>query len=48
MAIVYTEPNLKKYSYKIIYCKTSFLVQIKFITEDYNQKHKRILIINEN
>ncbi len=29
-----------------MYSKTSFLVQIKFITEDSEQTHKRILILN--
>ncbi len=28
------------------YSKTSFLVQIKFITEDSEQTHKQILILN--
>jgi hypothetical protein len=36
--------SLKKST--LYYSKTSFLVQIKFITEDYNPKHKRILILN--
>ena len=29
-----------------VYSKTSFLVQIKFITEDSNQTHIQILILN--
>ena len=30
------------------YSKTSFLVQIKFITEDSEQTHIQILILNSN
>jgi hypothetical protein len=30
------------------YSKTSFLVQIKFITEDSEQTHKQILILSLN
>jgi hypothetical protein len=32
--------------YFIQECKTNFYVYIKFIIEDYNWKHKRILILN--
>ncbi len=31
---------------RIFYIKTSFLVEIKFITDDSEQTHKQILILN--
>ncbi len=36
----------KKIAQGILYSKASFLVQIKFITEDSIQIHKRITILN--
>ena len=36
------------FKFWLVYSKMSFLVQIKFITEDSEQTHKQILILNLN
>ncbi len=45
-SLFWVNPNFKNFIFLQEYSKTSFLVQIKFITEDLEQTQTQTLIIN--